>query len=1037
MSDSFGSFQPKTHEVEDRSLDCVVFGRAVPTRSDTWTLLSQVAQTSARKANTSPSGWMQVGSVTQVKPGELSEETTEAVDGQVLTSLELPANTLRLVSTGGLRALVNGWVLDVSGTNSMECFNDITLPPMDLVSTGRMDYVMLEAWRELVPVDSSLYLRGNTLSTSSPMTTGVSPVVQIRYRIRVVPGPIQLGAGSDGFGPRVLSQGGAAVESAYLFNNMVRSGDPGLWRAGDGSEAAKTALGSVDGYSYAIPMFGVYRRGFFANGYSLSRPSSTASSKMSGRASDRPDGLFYDSVHSSDIVDLRHRVASGADLKMLADKTFSQLVSGSLATTVGEAHLMHEVSLEVPGGSILSKCDVVGSPIAGSPHVGTMRASTGLHKPRVACSAAVSHGNNLVDYYPGSAWKAGVKYTVTLAGASEYTRYQVTSPKGAYTSDGLTVLELGTDIVCKLSAYRNSWEITLPAGSPLVGTTAHVTFQYQADYQRGPYGLLDVPSKVLEIRNHATGAQTPVEGSSLLPSSSTLSSRDYISNSGASAGATWNSGVTVCYHVEAAPGASSVAVQLTDGLLYGHKVVGVQGVRRVTASGGYSGWKNHSVSRETSGSTIVYTVADVHSSGDDTDVIQVVFQASTKFFEVSRNARGITNVFQTYEAPVVYRGGSYYVSTSGLPIVGISHYIQASGVDTPCAYVSGARVPLKVTSRFTPEGSSAPVSLSHLLPIDGPSGYAAGLYLPDMVLIEFDDTATVRPTMEITVPVTVMSDVAPSESFEVHYLTGGYQGLLRSVPVRGTVLDHSGYVVSSSGSGSVADRVVRVSALLGSSADRRSVVNAGPSWEGQVRPGDYLAAASSPDNLYRVASVASGQLMTLESPYGDPGTGEPTECLLVRKDAPSSGHLCLADNMPGVRNDSHIYHTQDISTAGSDLSNCPRVIRADPASSAGNDVLVGVTAKAFRGRSGMLLSRQAGSGFPDVSYGPLQVYGGDVRAKVYQGWVFLNESTGRVYLAVSVGEYDGNNEFVSLRGDIGTDAVDLFEIVGRPLIARG
>lgn len=1037
MSDSFGSFQPKTHEVEDRSLDCVVFGKAVPTRSDTWTLQGQVAQSAARRANTSPSGWMQVGSTTQVPASELDSETSQAVDGQILTSLGLPVNTLRLVSTGGLRALVNGWTLDVSGANSTEAYNDIALPSMDLVSSGRMDFVLLEAWRELVPVDSSLYTRGNTQSTSSPMTTVVTPLVQIRYRIRSVPGPIQVSGGAEGFGPRVLSRGGATTESSYLFSNMASAGDPGLWRAGDGTEASKIALNSVDGYSYAIPLLGVYRRGHLPSGYSISSPSSTASSKVGGRTSDRPDGLFYDSVHASDIVDLRHRVSFGTDLKMLADKTFAQLVAGTLSSTVGEAHLTPSVAVEVPGGSLLSKCDVIGKSIGGAPHVGTMRVGQGLHKPRTACCASVTHKSNLVGYYPGTAWKANTTYVVQLSGPTEYGHYQVGTPTGAYTSDGAIVLSLSTDVVCTLSSYRNSWEVTIPANSKLAGTSYHVTFQYPAEYQRGHYGLLDVPSKVLEVRNSATGAQIPVEGQNITPAKALSSSRDYLSNFGADSGSTWNSGVTISYHVVAAPGSDSVAIQLTNGVLYGHSVAGVQGVRRVTANGSYSGWKNHSVSREVSGNTIVYTVADVDSNPEDTDTLQVVFQASTKFFELSRNARGVTNVLRTYEAPVVYNGGSYYVCTDGYPIVGISHYIQANGVDTPCAYVSGMRVPLKVKSRFTPVGSSTATSLSSLLPIESPSSYLAGSYLPDRVLVEFDGTTTVRPTMEITVPVTVLSSMDAGESYEVHYLTRGYQGLLRSVPVRGSVLGHSGYLLSSSGSGSVHNKTVHVSALLGSTSDKRVVVNAGPSWEGRAQPGDYLAKASDPETLYRIASVQSGSLLTLESAYDLKGDSDVTECLVIRKDCPESGHPCLADRMPSVRDDSFLYHSQGISSAGSDLSDCHRCIRKDPLSSERNDVLVGSGSKVFRGRSGMLLSRNSNEGYPEVSYGPMQSFGSDVRVKAYQGWTFLNDATGRVYLAVSSGEYDGNNEFVSLLGGIGTDATDLFEIVGRPLIARG
>lgn len=1038
MSDSFGPFQPKTHEVEDQSLDCVVFGRAVPTRSDTWTMIGQVAQSSARRANTSPSGWLQTGSVMQVPSGLLLEETLSAVDGQVLTSVDMPVDTFRLVSTGGLKAIVNGWVLDISGTNSTDSFNDVQLPSMSLVSTGRVDLVFLEVWRELVPVDSSLYQNGNVLSTSSsPVTTGVTPLVQLRYRIRAVSGPVSLDDGLEGFGSRVLSQGGSSTESQYRFLNMAAKGDPGLWRAGEGTAESKAALSSVDGYSYAIPMFGVYRRGFLASGYSIANQSSSSVSKLDGMCSDRPDGLFFDSVHASDIVDLRHRVANGADLKLLADKTFARLVAGELTTTRGEAHLRPDVSLDVPGGSVLSKCDVIGSPVSGAPHVGTMRVTSGLHKPRAACNASLSHRNNLVDFYPGTAWKEGSTYVAKLSGPADYAHYQVTAPYGAYTSDGSSVLSLKSDVVCSLSSYRNSWEITIPVGSSLAGTTSHVTFQYQADYQQGGYGLLDVPSRVLEVRSHSTGASIPTEGQSISPAKSPLSSKDSVANAGAESGSTWNTGITVSVVVEAAPGSDTVSLQLTNGRLHGHEVVGIVGVRRILSSGGYSDWKSHSVTREASSSTIVYLVSDIELGQGDTDSMQIVFQASTKFFDLSRNARGITNVYRTYEAPVVYKGGNYYVHTDGQPIVGITHYVQSGGVATPCAYVSGTRLPLKINSKYAPDGSSSPVALSSILPIEDPSAYVAGSYLPDRVLVEFDGTTTVRPTMEITVPVTVLSGIGAGESFEVHYTTNGYQGLLKSIPARGSIIGHSGYVVSSSGSGAVADMKRPFSAMFGSVSDKRVVVGAGESWLDYAQPGDYIAKTTSIDTLYRIASIESGSSLTLESAFDGQGDEEPVDCVIVRKDLPSSGHLCLADIMPSIAFDSFRYSSQEITGMGTDLSGCHRNIVEDPLASSSNDVLIGSHSKAFRGRRGVTLSRQKGSGSPRAVYGPITMLGKDVYAKVYQGWIFLNEATGRAYLAVSVGEYDGNNEFVYLRGGIGADAVDLFEIVGRPLVARG
>ena len=42
--------------------------------------------------------------------------------------------------------------------------------------------------------------------------------------------------------------------------------DTGLWVAGDGSSAAATALGTVDGFVYAVPVAFVFRRNDAYNG---------------------------------------------------------------------------------------------------------------------------------------------------------------------------------------------------------------------------------------------------------------------------------------------------------------------------------------------------------------------------------------------------------------------------------------------------------------------------------------------------------------------------------------------------------------------------------------------------------------------------------------------------------------------------------------------------------------------------------------------------------------------------------------------------
>lgn len=209
------------------------------------------------------------------------------------------------------------------------------------------------------PDQSHIYRHGNTLSPSGVWLTDdmVDPVgvfestqrVQMQYRIRVYSSTstgINPKTQPDGFSnTAVLAQGakGAPV-TGYPFvpadgastsssSNAANYGiiDAGLWIAGDGSSGAATALDTLDGFVYAIPVSFVLRRndasttgGFDPDNNANGGLSSThalfsnthlhyASGAVSigANLSDRPDGYFHDTLEPTDIVDLRRHVTIG------------------------------------------------------------------------------------------------------------------------------------------------------------------------------------------------------------------------------------------------------------------------------------------------------------------------------------------------------------------------------------------------------------------------------------------------------------------------------------------------------------------------------------------------------------------------------------------------------------------------------------------------------------------------------------------------------------------------------------------------------
>jgi hypothetical protein len=184
-----------------------------------------------------------------------------------------------------LIAAVNGWVFPVAGTREVSgsIQNRIALNPPPSTDS-RTDFVFLEVWRTLIapnpslvnkPSASTLWKYGNTEFGGVNITDDLEDPsigfetterVQLQYRIRVVGSGDGLGTSidlsnyPDGLDdPQVRALGTAAVPTAFTFDNMRQElGDPSLWRAGDGNYL--NGLGAMDGYVYAIPIAGVFRR---------------------------------------------------------------------------------------------------------------------------------------------------------------------------------------------------------------------------------------------------------------------------------------------------------------------------------------------------------------------------------------------------------------------------------------------------------------------------------------------------------------------------------------------------------------------------------------------------------------------------------------------------------------------------------------------------------------------------------------------------------------------------------------------------------
>lgn len=279
MTDNFGTGVSRVLDPQQTGYLNVIFQEGKPPLDSELSLIGQIATENGRQLalRGTPSGWY--GDAVNPQDSFL---TNVAWSNWFRFGLQFPNEKQAI-----MYANVNGWQVPVTGTltgfppgspNSTDTWNRITLPPPP-ANTGdaRIDFVFLEVWKAKVapnpsttnkPSASAIYRYGNVEGGYPFLEDNLqdpeigfetSQRVQLQYRIRVVAGLVGLASYPDGFDPAVVKgQGAATSPTSYVYENMRKElGDPGLWRAGDGTQ---NALGTVDGYVYAIPICAVFRR---------------------------------------------------------------------------------------------------------------------------------------------------------------------------------------------------------------------------------------------------------------------------------------------------------------------------------------------------------------------------------------------------------------------------------------------------------------------------------------------------------------------------------------------------------------------------------------------------------------------------------------------------------------------------------------------------------------------------------------------------------------------------------------------------------
>jgi hypothetical protein len=278
MAENFGNGVSRTLSANKRQFQTVVWQAGKPPLDSELNLMSQadVERLSNLIRSKIPSGWIK-NPIGAERDFLCSEDWSNFfILGRQEAGSEDPP----------LWANVKGWIIPVTGTDVLDgvVSNRINLwaPP---TTDSRIDLVFLEVWLAQIapnpsevnkPTASTIYKWGNTQFGGTNLPDDLEDPnigyetterVQVQYRIRVfgkgaaLGDSVDLSTFPDGLDdPNVLAQGASSQPQAgFPWQNMRQElGDSGLWRSGDGDST--NALGTVDGYSYAIPICAVFRR---------------------------------------------------------------------------------------------------------------------------------------------------------------------------------------------------------------------------------------------------------------------------------------------------------------------------------------------------------------------------------------------------------------------------------------------------------------------------------------------------------------------------------------------------------------------------------------------------------------------------------------------------------------------------------------------------------------------------------------------------------------------------------------------------------
>jgi hypothetical protein len=1036
MSDSLGLNQTRVLETKDRNFESITYQKRKPPLSSELDLGGKIDADRASGLTRFhvPSGFGVVGRILDA-PSTMSLAAYEATlqAGDVVCSSSLVANSFRLIAKDYGRvserneAIVNGNRILVQGTNTADENNTIILNPPP--TTGpRVDFVFLEVWRKLIyPIDSTIPKYGNVGALSSVPSDLVDPAmgietslrIQIQYRIRVVGSAnsgIDIVGHPEGFDqnfpPTVAVQGPLGAPNNFCSHAYFSPvpGDVGLWIAGAG-DLTEDVINTVDGYTYAIPMFAIRRRNSTAYRFNPSPNTNGAGHDLAdykvGIASDRPDNYYSDWIVAEDFVDLRHRVCAGENLKEICESTFRELVGNRNRGVMVKSGLNEYGTTRVQIDSV----NETGFDPNAATHI-----AEGKGTRRIFSNAAMDQPETFfIVPKTGGPWAYNNTVQINLSAEYYPTGSTITSIGAIYNKiDGNLVSDFSwssipTEVLTLQLINPGSTLITNPGNRSIIVKCA-------ISIPSSNHGLSQVPITFLQsMRNDSTCPQAMPDMDIRVRTSPPVIASDgthfnMLRNRGGRLTDNWDFGHQMVYHALGS-GSSVFSIPKT---YEGYDIIGIGDIRvNNTDRTSPSVFWNMSTNNY---DVTVYPAVALNAN------IECTLYTSGKFFTGNKQGRAITDTFEmalltSDETTTV--GNTFHIDGGNREILRIGSYISDNGFGFGYD---------KTGNYYTLQNHNSS------FPLDLTGTYATV-------------TFPISVQSPVYVPVMLRSAIDTSEGYSFFYKTVPYQGVLKdaTTSITGHVEAVGPAITTSAGSGAITEFT-----YIGGQAQFNNTTlidGTNTAWSSYVRPGYVIRPDADPTKEFLIKYVNSDTQIILDSPsYRAMGFENYT---IVAKDQPAFNNANVIDIMPTLHSDNDstavsnplafFWQPSEYDALGERVLETRIISRVqDIADLPANSMWIGQN-PANRGRSRVQLPAdlaKLGRGNLGLKFEPMSDTSSLYYKKTYQSYILNKDNSGRLYLMVVGSETDNTSSFCFMNPASDRDVVDIFELSGRPILAR-